>query len=307
LRLVPACLYFLLAAGCDSVEWNWDLEWWREPRRVVRPTRPGPVPGETQRAAEPAPPEKDQAASTEDPTVSIGKEPAPAGRAFLQLYFRSPDVPASPARGERTIVLRHARARTCAAMLEWLCVPLGRSGSLDECYLLYEEAAEFQVACELGPLLDVSPITRPAQPVGPQAALQAGIGLLAGLIEQPVGPARATVEAAERRLSEALQSERLPPRQRWVAGVLAGRVAAEFRYDDAAARSYCQQALRLAPQDSLEHVTALYWMAEAHRQEGREEAASELYGRILGTYGVRAAGSAVVRGAREHARRPKGR
>jgi len=297
-----------LAAGCENVEWNWQTDWWKEPRRVVRPTRQSPAPPSRANAAENrsaesverriaveaggGAPASSTARLTDSPVVS-----ASASRAYYQLYLIAADAGAEALRGEQQVLLRHAKARDCGLVLEMLFVPLGRSGGEEECYLLYEDRGEFRAAVEFAPALDVPAMTTPGASIGPQEAFRAGVGLLLGMVGQGAIVDRPLIDAAERRLAEAAQAEPLELLHRWAAAILAGRVASEYRYDYAAARSYYSQADRLVPPESLHHFIALYWRADALALEGRKEESANVYGQILGGYGPRTARSELVRRA----------
>jgi hypothetical protein len=194
--------------------------------------------------------------------------------------------------------LQRVRARPCAIVLETLCVPLGRSGNPDDCYLLYEDRDEFEAAVGLAAALDVPPVFGAASTSTPAEAFGAGLGLFYGLLERGPQADRAQVDAAERSLAEALQSSELSMQARWIAGILAGRVMADYRYDYAAARSYAAQAERLATPDSLEQWTAMYWKADALVQEGRSSDAALVYQKIVEGYGPRVIRSQLVQQAK---------
>jgi len=219
-------------------------------------------------------------------------------RPYFQLYLRSTGDDASADRGERSLRLRRVRGRTCAMVLEILCIPLGRSGNPDDCYLLYEDREEFDAAVKLAAMLDIPPISDPASPVAPEEAFGAGLGFFYGILERGVTVDRPLIDAAERRLAEALQSTQLLSQQRWIAGLLASRLMADFRYDDSAARSYAAQAERLAAPDSLEQWTAMFWRAEALSQEGHSSEAALLYQKIVEGYGPRVIHSQLIHQAK---------
>ena len=170
-----------------------------------------------------------------------------------------------------------------------LYVPLGRSGSQEECYLIYEQRDEFDAARTLGPLLDIQPSKEPSTTNGADAALNNGIALMLWIIrEGPVaGRAvtnRANVDRCERFLDEAARSGELPERKRWVAAILAGRLLSAYRYDHAGARSYFNQAKRQTSEGSLEEMIAEWWRADTLVQEGNVDRANAIYRRILSSY-----------------------
>jgi hypothetical protein len=162
-----------------------------------------------------------------------------------------------------------------------LYVPVGRSGSEHETYLLYEDRAEYQAASNLAPALDVAPLKEATSTVGPEAAFRAGIGLLLHILDSGATVPPAIVDACERRFAEAAQAASLPVVMRWASAILAGRVVSEYRYDYAGARSYYQQAERVAAKDAIALRTTRWWMADAFVQEGKRKEAAAIYEEIL--------------------------
>ena len=159
-----------------------------------------------------------------------------------------------------------------------------RSGSAAECYLLYENYAEFEAAVSFVANLDVPVSSDAAAGIGAKAAFESGVARYLRIIEAGAVVDPALVEAAERSLAEAVQSSDLTPPQRWAAAILAGRLVSDYRYDYAAARSLYRQAERVAVPKSLENMTARWWQADAFVQEGRGGDADELYKSLLADY-----------------------
>lgn len=288
-RWVPLTIsVFLCAAaqGCGRMEWNWDLAWWKEPKRVVPPSNPESArrgseqarTAENRTAPVETPPE--QGPSPADQLVNARKEARP----FYQLYLVSEADGKPVERGERVQKLKHVGARTCAMALESLCVPLGRSSNSTECYLIYEDRNEFEAALAIAPLLDV-PVNTLASSAAGGDAFAFGVGAYYAVIEKGPIVERLLIEAADKRLAEAVQSPQLTTKQRWIASILAARLMMDYKYDYAAARSYCMQAERLCTAGTLELFTAWYWRAEALNQEGNTAEASGLRRRIDETYG----------------------
>ncbi|MBI5765523.1 MAG: hypothetical protein HZA51_18595 [Planctomycetes bacterium] len=288
-RWAPLTISVLLCAiaqGCGRMEWNWDLAWWKEPKRVVPPSKPDSTRHNTEpthhtenRAAPlDAPPE--QGPSPADQLVNARKEARP----FYQLYLVSETDGKPVERGERVQKLKHVGARTCALALESLCVPLGRSSNTTECYLIYEDRNEFEAALALAPLLDVPVNTAPGSGAGGDP-FSSGVGAYYAVIEKGPIVERSLIEAADKRLAEAVQSPHLSTVQRWTASILAARLMMDYKYDYPAARSYCMQAERLCTAGTLELFTAWYWRAEALNQEGNTTEAAGLRRRIDETYG----------------------
>jgi len=287
------------AGGCGEVEWNYESTWWQRPNRVVRPTN---VPrGSTTRPAKdgrerlPAPAEPETAVAVPAAPPQTRKARA-GGRPFYQLYLRSPSPsvetrPDQPdadetdeQRGEHFHALRHVAAGPCSRLLEMLYVPMGRSGSPTECYLLYENAQEFEAAVEFAPLLDIAPAMSAPPGLLDAAAFEAGVALALQALEQGAIVDRGLVDEAEKRLSTAAQSGTLPARQRWAAAVIAGRLVADYRYDFATARSHYRQAERAVAADSIETMTARWWQADALVQEGKPKEARAIYAGILQSF-----------------------
>lgn len=328
--------------GCENVDWNWDTTWWQKPQRVVRPSRPVQKP-DTQReqssetaeeppsptaARQPAPPADSRPASADEgppgrSSSATNKTPdaapvtrGPAGAIegtteaalpFHHLYLTSGVEPKEAQAGEHRLALRQAPARECATVLEMLYVPMGRSGSESECYLIYENLDEFEAAKAVAPLLDEAPIAAAAAVVGPEAAFKAGVAELLWILGQGAQPDAKAVEACERHLVESLQSSQLLPTWRWAAGLLAGRVASEYRYDYGSARNYYQQAAAVTAPDGLESMTARWWTADSLAQEGQTPEARDAYRAIVSTYGEKWGRSHIVRRSKARSeQRPKG-
>lgn len=297
-RSLRACLPILLLfffGGCSNIDWNWG--WWEQPRRIVRPAqRPAGEQARQEPAQESSPAPQDQRETTHierapEPEGLTTREPATkqsnperfgAGqnRAFYHLYLASGETkPVDDP--EHRLQLNHAGARTCARVLEMLYVPVGRSGGETDSYLLYENNDEFQAAWRLAPALDLAPMREATSTVGAEAAFRAGAGLFMHILESGAVISPQLIEACERRLSEAAQSESLPVILRWSSAILAGRLVSEFRYDYATARSYYQQAQRLAADDPIALRTARWWTADALVQEGKRKDAGAIYEQIL--------------------------
>ena len=301
----------LIQAGCSDIDWNWG--WWKQPRRLVRP--------DARRPAEPASddsvPER-SASSGESPNAAqLGRAESPdamastrargeqssptqfgAGqvRAFYHVYLVSSG--AKPVDDpEHRLHLNHTSARSCARMLEMLYVPVGRSGGETESYLLFENRDEFDAAWRLAPALDVPPLREAPATVGPEAAFRAGLGLMHHILESGAVVSTGLAEAGEGKLVEAAQSEGLPAVMRWASAILAGRLASEYRYDYATARSYYEQALRIAGNDAIGVRTARWWMADALAQEGKRKEAAAVYEEILESTDI--IDSQIVRRSRE--------
>lgn len=315
--------------GCGEIDWNWDPVWWKSPRRVVRPTRPADQPERTTDRSDSRPQDRQSDPSRQHPAEQPPRSPDTAQvsrddsriatddvntrtasdasiadlpiRPFYNLYLVN-DLSAEgeSLRGESQIHLTKTRARTCAQVLEMLYVPIGRPGGMTECYLIYENRADFEAALRFAKQLDVAPISTPPSTVGPQAAYQAGLGMLMHLLESDPMIDRLTAEACEKRLTEAAMSETLAKVDRWAAGILAGRVASAFLNDHAGARSLYQQAQRNIPEASVEFMTARWWRADAFVQEGSRADAELVYQGIVSSFGETGKDSHIVRRSRAY-------
>lgn len=298
--------------GCGDIEWNWDWAWWKKPERVVRPVRQADAPRRDQadRSDEahgrPSGAASTSANAAQSPpsTVVPSAEPIAANsqplpnRPFYYLYFISGDAARDEStRGEVRIVLEHAPALACARLMEWLYVPTGRSGSTTESYAIYENAAEFRAAAAMAGSLDVAPAPLPISSVGTHAAFESGIAMLLGALNAGPGGDTKLAKASELRFVEALQSTDLPPIIRWASGILAGRVAEQYRYDHAGAKSYFKQAERLVPDGSIEKMSARWCRAEVLTQEGKSSDAILVYQEIIEEFGKANADSHIVRRA----------
>lgn len=287
--------FLIIPAACSEIDWNWG--WWKQPRRLVRPDARRPAQsatGESENEPSASSSESPDAANlgrAESPEAMAssrgrGGQPSPAQfgagqvRAFYHVYLVSGGTkPVDDP--EHRLQLNHAGARTCARMLEMLYVPVGRSGGATESYLLFENRDEFDAAWRMAPALDVPPLREAPATVGPEEAFRAGLGLLHHLLDSGAVVSTGLIEAGERRLVEGAQSESLPAVLRWASAILAGRIASEYRYDYATARSYYQQAQRLAGNDAIGVRTAQWWTADALAQEGQRKEAAAIYEEIL--------------------------
>lgn len=267
----------------------------------MRPTRPRQTATDRQVASEDAPTSgtAESTAPSAEPHDSAEAPTAVPNRAYYQFYLISGPGGEPELRGEQQIVLKLVSARTCATVLEVLCVPLGRSGSEHECYLLYEDHAEFDAATRLAPALDVAPLVKPGSGTEGMEAFESALGLFYGLIDAGPPVNRALVGTAERQFAEAARTESLDAERRWAAAILSARLASEYRYDYTAAAAACAGALKLAGKHSLEALVALYWEADACSLAGKKAEAQRMYEEILAIAGTRTARSELTRRARE--------
>lgn len=296
----------LSGVACEDVDWNWDFDWWQKPKRVVQPVRPQSRQADAEASKQTAvPPDDESPAAKKTPEQAVtdaGLEEQPVSAkdatartaatkalgdrpvSFYQLYLTSGKESGGVELGERRLGLKNAKARECASVLEMLYVPTGRSGSDEECYLIYENRREFEAAATMAPRLDVAPIDAARATVGPEQAFQAGIGQLLWIHGQGVTVEAKLIDECERHLAEALQSTQLPPLDRWAAGIMAGRLAGDFKYDFGLAKSYYRQAEQIAAEATLERMTARWWIADSLVQERKASEAREIYQSIVRDY-----------------------
>ncbi len=304
--------------GCADVDWNWDLGWWKRPHRVVRPTRPAPAAADhnevesassardrqdtetdldqrhdaPERSADAADPQRE---ATLDDRQATTPRFSPVDKPFYHLYLTNKPVDESEERGEFLLMLKNAVPRGCARILEMLYPPMGRSGSADDSYLIYENPDEFAAAARFVPTLDVSTLDQTQGTVGPDEAFRAGIGLAYTVLDAGAVAPREQVDACMRKLSEAAQSSSLPAQRRWAAAVVAGRLASDYSYDYPSARSFYLQAERASQDGSLEQMIARWWKADSLVQEGKRAEAAMIFKAIVDEWRHKWEGSYVVR------------
>jgi tetratricopeptide (TPR) repeat protein len=293
LSLVVTCL-----AGCSGLDWNWDTSWWEKPRRVVKPTAlpaQAPVARHTETMPAPIDEPENQEVAVVSPVPSAphaSSDVPPAARAYYQLYLVSSAKKVAENRGEYTAHITGASAYSAAGLLEMLYVPVGRSGSREECYLLFENASEFNAAVQFAKML--------AAHQGP-----ADISSLAPELEKPVKSYYQLVERGP--VVERAQIEKcildwsgvtfatLPELQRWAASIVTGKLFADYQYDYSRARDFYERAAQSVPEGSLEKKAAMWWIAESYALEGRRDEAIGAYEKILSIYGEKEENTQIVR------------
>ncbi len=312
-RLRFVCHYAILGViavycvGCGDVEWNWDTSWWKQPRRVVRPSQARPKNDQANANRKPnsdpnrdsnpdsnsRPVENTRPRVTENTTPSANentparvpsRKPVPtasltAHRPFYQVYLCRAEQVSPSEDGEYRLKLDNVNGRACAALLEMLYIPLGRSGSEKESYLMYEEREEFLAAGRFAPLLDV-----PLQASDDASAFHAGVAQFLRIIEMGAVVEPNVIEACKQQLAKAAQSSDLPTQQRWAAAILAGRLVADYRYEYGKARDFYRVAAEQAQSNSLENMTARWWAADSFLQEGKFAEADRILNAIVTTY-----------------------
>jgi hypothetical protein len=120
--------------------------------------------------------------------------------------------------------------------------------------------------------------------VGPSAAFKTGISQMLWILGQGAVVDSKMLDDCERHLVEALQSSQLPAPDRWMAGIMAGRLVSEFKYDYPSALSYYRQAEKAARDDPMMRMTARWWYADTLTQEGKATEARDVYRAIADEY-----------------------
>lgn len=208
---------------------------------------------------------------------------AGATRSFYNLYLVPTNVETTEApRNQFRVRLGYANPQNCARLLEDLYVPLGRSGSSEETYLIYEQRDEFDKALNFAPLLDV-PATPPSSATAESGWNQA-VGSYYSILDAGAVVDSNLIAATERALAAIAQGTDLSSQQRWAAGVFAGRIAAGYRYDFEAARGHYATARSQISPDSVEEMTDYFWRADTYVQEGKIREASDAYEEIMDAY-----------------------
>lgn len=195
-------------------------------------------------------------------------------------------------------VVRHLSARGCGRLLERLYDPLGRGGSPQSYYLVYQDQPSRAAAAEWAERLDRA---ADAGAASGRADWGASVRSLAEWMEQIAPPAAEEVRRIEDALTRA--AERDPATIGWAAYMLAGSAAMELRYDFDAARGYLRQAARIAATGSLEQMMATWRMAQSYEEQGARQEHRETCRSIAELFAAHDA-SHVVQRARVIAREP---
>lgn len=281
------CVFALMSVGCGNVSSNWDMTWWKQQRRVVQPT-PRDESAEAARSETAEKPESTgrgaAGSATSETRTAVSTSARPEGptpiRVFQYLYLVAEGSEISEsARREARVTLRNIDPRSCGTLLEMLYVPMGKSGSRRETYLMFEQPDEFERAMAFAPMLDVSSTDESSGGVW-----QKGVACLLALIESGPAPDKGLIGRCELNLAEIVQAESAGQMKRWAAAIFAGRVATDFRYEYGAARDYYAQAARFAEAGSIEALTAEWWIADSYTQQAATRSANEAYEDILDGY-----------------------
>lgn len=307
LVLIVAILIPGVSGGCGDIDWNWDTRSRKQRRRVVHPAKPRQPTQDSDTQGNT--PSGDRASGVDGARPPIGGEEAIArspsqpgapassrdNRLYYNLYLVSAESASAPTRrDESRVELQDVGARTCASLLEMLYVPLGRSGSADECYLIYERPDELEAARAFAPKLDIRPAEKSTPAAGPEAPLTCGVAGFGFILDSGALVEREVMASCRRNLAEAAQSSQLTDQQRWAAAIFAARLTSEYEYDYAAARSFCDQARRSCKADSIERMTADWWRADTFVQEGKTPDAIEAYQDLVDAHWDRRSESNIV-------------
>jgi hypothetical protein len=322
IRAVAALVLAFLVGGCGRIDWNWDRAWWKEPRRVVRPSSPPGNLSAADHAESGDRGDSNDGGAANDRAVSVSRRPGQAlsdprladppvevqqrraqarqeglgaERAYYQLYFESGADAGEDPRGEYTFRAVGATARAIASAVEMLYVPAGRSGSDQSCYLLYEDRREFEAARLFTDFLaSAAGGAKAASNADPFAAAATA---MIGVLNAGPSSTAAAIDDCIRRLTAASGATQLPDVQRWAADIWRARLLADYRYEYAASRDACAAAQERAADGSLERMTAMWWMADAWAMEGRPDSARSWWERILREYGEIGERAQIVRRA----------
>jgi len=207
--------------------------------------------------------------------VQIPPPPANAGRPaaeassveFQRLDLVSGAEATSADRPATARVLRHRSARGCGRLIEQLYDPLGRGGSPDSYYLVYQDGATRRAAATWIDRLD-----QPAPTEGSDS-FDASVGQLVEWLERVAPPSAEQARGVEDALTRVADAER--GRVGWAAAMLAGATAAEMRFDLAAARTCFSQAARLADPGSIEQMMAQWRIARTFEEQGEKRETRE--------------------------------
>ncbi len=280
-------LWAAMTAGCGNVSSNWDMTWWKQERRLVQPT-PRDESAEAASSSSAANPDSTGggaaggATSETRPAASTSARPeGPTPiRVFQYLYLVAEGSEISEsARREARVMLRNVDPRSCGTLLEMLYVPMGKSGSRRETYLMFEQPDEFERAMSFALLLDV-----PSPDESTPDAWQTGVACLLALVEAGPAPDKSLVERCEKKLAEIVDADTGGPMKQWAAAIFAGRVAADYRYEYGAARDFYARAARFAEAGSIEALTAEWWTADSYSRQAATRSANEAYEDILDGY-----------------------
>jgi len=304
-------------AGCEDVDWDWEMQEWRRPQRPIRPSRRRAPPEYDRRAtAQPrtgpdgTQPEKtgDVAGSPADPPGQAGPQdrqpvtPPPAPRsalAYYKLYLIGGQGSLKAPANSIKVPLKHAKSRQAVDVLNMIYPSIGPSGADDQRFCVYQCERLWTVAAQFVPLLDCAERTElPGQETAsPVAAFRAGVGLLYHLM-QPGQPTDFEGYGQILRLMETTyRSSQASGQLQWGAAMLAGRIAAETLSEPKRARTYFVQAKTFALPESAEEMVAEYYLADAHLREGQRDQAVELAGKLLERYAAHRASYLYERAA----------
>jgi len=296
--LVGICL---VCGGCQDVDWDREWQWWNPSSRRVRPTRT---------AYRPAPEQREKTPQARE------AQPQPAGRVAPQQPPAPPEVvegglfrlellsaPGELRRESNVSRLKLARTRAVdvAAVIEMLLPGMGRGGSDDRHYLLYQSETVWRLASHFAGLADVEPVEGlPGEtPTSAPEAFGKGVGMVYAML-RPGRREAQRVLRAESLLNAAVQAETAERSVRWAAAMLAGKLLSAARFDQfdfEGARKHYLVAQTHSEPTSFPHMVALFARAKTYEQAGQPDEARKLHQRIAAEF-VQLAGSSLYQQVR---------
>jgi hypothetical protein len=280
----------LVISGCEDVDWDWELQEWRQPQRPIRPVRRSAPPDfdprrtdvRTEPAKQAAPQQVDKDVSSPGPVAKKPEQnvqvPPVGPRTYYHLYLISRQASLKAPVNSKKIQLKQTESRPAVDLLNMIYPSIGPSGGEGQRFLVYQQELMWAAAAEFVHLIDcpVRASLPPADPTDPKEALGMGVGLFYHLRE----PGQPTDFDGYRRCLRSMEatygSDRASGQLRWGSAVLAGRIAAEVLSDFPRARRYFEQAKGFALPGSVEEMIAVYFLADTRVHEGKREEAVRL-------------------------------
>jgi hypothetical protein len=181
--------------------------------------------------------------------------------------------------------VHHARASHLAEVLEMLLPGLGRGGTEQRYYLLYESKTVWSLAAHFAALLDAEPVDPGTVTAAstPEATFAAGVGLI--LSSRRLSTEQ--VRRAETLLVAVAQAESAERSMRWASAMLAGRLLSEARFerfDFDGATEHFLIAQSYSQPTSFPQMVAVLARADMHQQIGQAGEAQKLRVRVMNEY-----------------------
>lgn len=298
LRRCLLAMVVFTACGCEDIDWDWEMQEWRQPRRPIRPVRPraskdfNPNRPRVRTGRPPYRPSiesQDRPSETEKPRPRPEAAPSPAAeapmseqRSYYQLYVIGEEGSLKTPPNSKKLRLTKATSRAASDLLHRIYPSVGPSGGENQRFLVYQHEPMWLAATDLVPLLDCSEVAEPppADPADPQAAFQLAVGMVYRLSRPGQSTDFEKYERCLRLLNAVIRSERSSGQLRWASAVLAGRIATETLSDFARATRFFQTAKGSALPGSVEEMISVYCLADVHVHQGQKKQAVELAQRL---------------------------